>query len=96
MKDVISLLFEIESLNRIVISIDGSQKNPSLFNLVSLDGWKTLSEKLLAERPAKILSPFLPTAPLHYVPKIQFTQATIDCLFNNKTKNVFFSMRQPF
>ena len=37
--------------------------------------------------PAKIVSPFLPTAPLQYVPKILFTQATIDCLANNKTKN---------
>ena len=34
----------------------------------------------------KILSPFLSTAPLQYVPKILFTQATIDCLTNNKTK----------
>ena len=38
--------------------------------------------------PAKILSPFLSTAPLQYVPKIQFTQATIDCLTNNKTENI--------
>ena len=38
--------------------------------------------------PAKILSPFLCTAPLQYVPKIPFTQATIDCLAANKTKNV--------
>ena len=38
--------------------------------------------------PAKIVSPFLCTAPLLYVPKIQFTQATIDCLTTNKTKNV--------
>ena len=37
--------------------------------------------------PVKILSPFLPTAPLPYVPKIRFTQATIDCLTINKTKN---------
>ena len=37
--------------------------------------------------PAKILSPFLPTAPLQYVPKMLFTQATIDCLTTNKTKN---------
>ena len=37
--------------------------------------------------PAKTLSPFLSTAPLQYVPKIQFTQATIDYLINNKTKN---------
>ena len=36
-----------------------------------------------------MLSPFLPTAPLQYVPQIQFTQATIDCLTKNKTKNVF-------
>ena len=33
-----------------------------------------------------ILSPFLFTVPLQYGPKILFTQATIDCLFNNKTK----------
>ena len=38
--------------------------------------------------PAKILSPFLSTAPLQYVPKIQFTQAPIDCLTTDKTKNV--------
>ena len=37
--------------------------------------------------PVKILSPLLSTAPLQYVPKIRFTQATIDCLINNKTKN---------
>ena len=37
--------------------------------------------------PAKILSPFLPTVPLQYVPKIRFTQAIIDCLTTNKTKN---------
>ena len=42
-----------------------------------------VSEKL----PVKMLSPFLSTAPLQYVPKIQFTQATIDCLINNKTEN---------
>ena len=38
-------------------------------------------------RPAKILSPFLSRASLQYVPKILFTQATIDCLINNKTEN---------
>ena len=38
--------------------------------------------------PDKILSPFLPTAPLQYIPKITFTQATIDCLITNETKNV--------
>ena len=37
--------------------------------------------------PAKILSPFLSTAPLQYVPKMWFTQATINCLTTNKTKN---------
>ena len=37
--------------------------------------------------PAKILSPFLPTAPLQYVPEMKFTQDTIDCLADNKTKN---------
>ena len=38
-------------------------------------------------RPAKILSPFLCTARLQYVPKMLFTQATIDCLSTNKVKN---------
>ena len=38
-------------------------------------------------KPAKILSPFLSTVPLQYVPKMLFTQATIDCLTINKTKN---------
>ena len=37
--------------------------------------------------PAKILSFILSTAPLQYVPKIQFTPATIDRLTNDKTKN---------
>ena len=37
--------------------------------------------------PAKILSPFLSTAPIHDAPKMLITQATIDCLINNKTKN---------
>ena len=37
--------------------------------------------------PAKILSPFLPTTPLQYIPKIRFIQATIDCPATNKTKN---------
>ena len=44
-------------------------------------------ERLLLLLPAKILSPFLCTKPLQYVLKILFTQATIDCLTNNKTKN---------
>ena len=35
----------------------------------------------------KMLWPFLCTAPLQYVPKILFAQATIGCLTNNKTKN---------
>ena len=35
----------------------------------------------------KIVSPFLSTAPLQYVPKILFTQATIERLTTNKTKN---------
>ena len=39
--------------------------------------------------PAKMLSPFLATAPLQYVPEIQSTQAIIDCLKTNKTKNGF-------
>ena len=38
--------------------------------------------------PAKIVSPFLPTAPLQYAPRIRFTRATIDWLTTNKTKNV--------
>ena len=37
--------------------------------------------------PAKILSPFLPAAPLQYVPKIQFTQATVDRHIKHKTRN---------
>ena len=37
--------------------------------------------------PGKILLSFSCTAPLQYVPKIQFTQATTDRLTNNKTKN---------
>ena len=37
--------------------------------------------------PPKCYRPFLSTAPLQYVTKIQFTPATIDCLNNNKTKN---------
>ena len=37
--------------------------------------------------PAKILLAFLCTAPLQYVPKILFTQAIIDCLTTNETKN---------
>ena len=41
----------------------------------------------LKASPAKILWPFLSTAPLQYVPKILFTQAIIDCLTINKTKN---------
>ena len=42
---------------------------------------------LLFELPAKNISPFLCTAPLQYVPKIRFTQDTIDCLTTNRTKN---------
>ena len=41
----------------------------------------------LVRIPAKIVSPFLPTAPLQWVLKIRFTQATIDCLTTNKTTN---------
>ena len=40
-----------------------------------------------SKAPAKFLAPFLPTAPLQYVPKMLFIQATIDCLSTNKTKN---------
>ena len=40
----------------------------------------------LSNLPDKLLSPFLCTAPLPYVPQILFTPATIDCLINNKTK----------
>ena len=39
--------------------------------------------------PAKILSLCLPTVPLQYVPKIRFTQVTIDCLITKKTRNAF-------
>ena len=39
--------------------------------------------------PAKILLPFLCTAPLQYVPKMLFTRPTIDYLVSNKTKNPF-------
>ena len=38
--------------------------------------------------PPKFYRPFLPTAPLQYVPKILFTQATINLLTANKTKIV--------
>ena len=34
---------------------------------------------------------FLSTAPLQYVPRIVFTQATIGCLINNKTENALHS-----
>ena len=37
--------------------------------------------------PAKILSLFLPAAPLQHVPKMLFTQATIDYLATNEIKN---------
>ena len=37
---------------------------------------------------AKILSSILYTAPIQYVPKILFTQATIDCPANNNSKNI--------
>ena len=41
--------------------------------------------------PAKILSAFLPIAPLQYVTKILVTQATIDGFTTDKTKNVLFN-----
>ena len=34
-----------------------------------------------------MLTPFLCPAPLQYIPKMLFTQATIDCLINTKAKN---------
>ena len=40
--------------------------------------------------PSKFYRPFLSTVPLQYVPKILFTQATIDCLTNDKTKNALY------
>ena len=39
------------------------------------------------DEPGKIVSPFLLIAPLQYVPKILFTQAPIDRLTTNITKN---------
>ena len=44
-------------------------------------------EDKLERMAAKFFMPLLSTAPLQYVPKIQFTQATMDCLINIKTKN---------
>ena len=52
-----------------------------------MNDWLAFND--LSILPGKILSPFLSTAPLQYVPKIQFTQTTIDCLTTNKTKNGF-------
>ena len=46
--------------------------------------------------PAKISSPFLCTAPLVFIPKIQLTRAEIDCLINDKTKNPHVMMRRSF
>ena len=46
----------------------------------------------LMGKPARMSLPFLSTALLQYVPKIQFTPATIDCLINNKTKNALNNM----
>ena len=37
---------------------------------------------------------FLCTAPSQYVTKIQFTQATVDCLSNDKTKNARAMMKK--
>ena len=48
---------------------------------------KATFQRSISLIPAKILTPFLPIAPLQYVPKILFTHATIDCLTTNKTKN---------
>ena len=42
---------------------------------------------LQIRHPTKIVSPFLSTAPLQYVPKMLLTQVTIECFINNKTKN---------
>ena len=43
--------------------------------------------------PAKIVLPFLCTAPLQCAPKILFTQTTIDCLIIGKTKNALHKER---
>ena len=59
-------------------------------NFLATINWRPSKQSSLTlsyQGPAKILSPFLPTAPLQFVPKIQFIQATIDGLTNNKTKN---------
>ena len=48
--------------------------------------WQRVTSAI--KQPTKILSPFLCIEPLQYVPKIRFTQTTIDCLTTNKTKNV--------
>ena len=54
---------------------------------LKLGTYEYIWEAILCARPAKILSPFLSTTPLQYVLKILFTQATVDGLINNKTKN---------
>ena len=53
----------------------------------NLDGYEHDHFDCVLLKPAKILSPFSSTAPLQYVPKILFSQASKDCLTNNKTKN---------
>ena len=67
-------------------------------NLSQLDGKKELffssifrhtTETIL--EPAKILSSFLCTAPLQYIPKILFIQATIGCVTTNETKNALYN-----
>ena len=42
---------------------------------------------------AKILLPLLCTAPLQYIPKKIFTQASIDCLTATKIKNILLNER---
>ena len=64
------------------------------FWYTSTCSWEVLAaihvaKSVLCVGPAKILSPFLPTAPLQYVPKIRFTQATVDGVTTDKTMNAF-------
>ena len=41
----------------------------------------------ISECQPNFVLPFSCTAPLKYIPKVIFTQATTDCLTTNKTKN---------
>ena len=62
----------------------------SFASLSPVDNFQLLA-RIASSNPmqctANILSPFLSTAPLQHVPKIQFTPATIDCHTTDKTKN---------